>query len=311
MPQSTNSPQPSPTGLQGSLSGQSRLALYRALVAAFRSSEIATPELDARVLMCAALDIGHEEFVADPDQEISVSERERVMQLARRRYAREPVSRIIGMREFWGLDFEISPDTLDPRPDTETLVRAALEVLEGRSPPCAPVILDIGTGSGCVVLSLLHELGSAAGVGTDTCEGALRVAQANARRHGLDARVGFVRTSWAAGLSCAFDLVVSNPPYIPNDAIGQLAPEVHGFDPRNALDGGNDGLDAYRAIVAGLSRCLRPGGWVIFETGADQAARVGGMLDEGTAVLEFGPVRAWHDLTGHVRCVAARRLPVL
>lgn len=306
-----NNPQPEPTGREASFSGFSRLALYRELVTVFRSNDIATPELDARVLMCAALDIGHEDFVADPDREVSVSERERVMQLADRRCAREPVSRIIGTREFWGLDFLISPDTLDPRPDTETLVRAALEVLEGRSRPDPPVILDVGTGSGCVVLSLLHELASAAGVGTDTSEGALRVAQDNARRHGLAARVGFVRTSWTAGLSRAFDLVVSNPPYIPSDAIGQLAPEVRGHDPRNALDGGDDGLDAYRVILPALSRCLVPGGWAIFETGSDQAAHVGRMLDQGTAVPGFGPVRVWHDLAGHVRCVGARRLPVL
>ncbi len=306
-----NSPQPRSAERRDAASGVSRLEMYRELVSAFRASSVATPELDARVLMCAVLEIRHEEFIADPAQEIQAGEREHVIELAGRRCAREPVSRIIGTREFWGLEFAISPETLDPRPDTETLVRAALEVLDAKPGRSAPLVLDIGTGSGCVVLSLLHELGSGTGVGTDISEGALRVARGNARRHGLAARSSFVRTSWTAALDGVFDLVVSNPPYIRSNAIGKLAPEVRDHDPGHALDGGDDGLDAYRAIVPALSRCLAPGAWVVFEVGAEQAERVGKMLDDGTAALRFGPVRYWRDLAGCVRCVGAKRLPVL
>ena len=286
-------------------------ALCRELVTAFRASGIPMPELDARILVCHALGITHEDFVASPEARTSALERQLARGYAERRCAREPVSRIVGMREFRGLEFEITPETLDPRPDTETVVDASLEVVG--SIPCSnrPRILDIGAGSGCVLISLLHEVGKASGVGTDVSEGALCVARRNATRHGVAARSDFVCTSWTDGLAESFDLVVSNPPYIATGAIGDLEPDVRVYDPKSALDGGDDGLDGYRAVVPALARNLLPGGWVVFETGAGQAEAVAEMLIKCTGAPEFDELRHWRDLAGLVRCVGARRSPSL
>ncbi|MEM8744459.1 MAG: peptide chain release factor N(5)-glutamine methyltransferase [Pseudomonadota bacterium] len=277
----------------------------------FRARAIPTPELDARLLICHALDMSHETFAANPEADITDEARELALGYAARRCAREPVSRILGMREFWGLEFAVAPETLDPRPDTETLVRASLEVLDGAPGRHDPRILDIGTGSGCVLVSVLHEHAPASGVGTDVSESALCTARRNARRHGVDARAAFVCTSWSAGMAGTFDLVVSNPPYISTGAIEMLEPEVRDHDPRTALDGGPDGLDAYRAVIPLLDKALAPGGWVIFEVGAGQSADVRDMFADNPDTPVFETVCEWRDLAGHVRCVGARRSPCL
>ena len=284
---------------------------YRDAVAALRAADIATPELDARLLVCHACGVNSETFFAHPDRELGVGEQELLSRFIDRRRAREPVSRILGSREFWGLEFAVSPDTLDPRPDSETLVRAALDVVHDAGDDTPPSILDLGTGSGCLLIALLDELKSAIGTGVDISERALHVAKKNAIRHGVDTRAEFLRGSWSAASAHEFDLVVANPPYIPSGDIPRLEPEVRDFDPSRALNGGRDGLDAYRAIVPVLSDCLAPGGWVLFEVGADQAASVNEILASHERGPVFGEFRQWLDLSDRMRCVGARRSPTL
>ena len=288
------------------LAPQTLHALHRQLVTAFRKAKIAAPELDARILVCHACGVSHETFVAEPERTVGKAELQLAGKLAERRFAREPVSRIVGEREFWGLEFELSPDTLDPRPDTETLVEAALDVARmlGGGDPLS--ILDIGTGSGCILVSLLFNNNTAKGIGTDISEKALEVARTNAARHGVDARAQFMCTNWADGLADRFDLVVANPPYIPAGEISNLEPEVHSYDPRRALDGGLDGLDAYRAIIPLLCEVLACHGWVLFEVGQGQADAVCELLADQEGSLAFDEIRRWDDLGGRVRCVGAR-----
>ncbi|GBE44107.1 MAG TPA: peptide chain release factor N(5)-glutamine methyltransferase [Rhizobiales bacterium] len=282
--------------------------LTRALASRLRAYGVPSPELDARLLVCHACGLTHEEAAANPERMVSDAERERIGRAIERRCAREPVSRITGRREFRGLDFAIGPSSLDPRADTETLVQAVLE-LAGENETAAPVsILDLGTGSGCVLVALLHELAAAAGVGVDANLETLRIARANALRHGVGGRAGFVCSSWAEPIGGRFDFVVANPPYIPSAEIASLEPEVARYDPRSALDGGADGLAAYRAILAGIDRVLTPGGWAAFEVGAGQSAAVGAMFGETEGGLVFGEIRQWEDLSRRIRCVAGRRL---
>lgn len=285
-------------------------SVYRDIVGELRSSGVGSPELDARLLICHACSLSHEQFAARPEREINQDEFQRIMLAAKRRCAREPVSRILGAREFWGLEFEIGPQTLDPRPDTETLVSAALELARVGDTSRQLKILDLGTGSGCILIALLHELELAVGVGTDTSLEALAVANANARHHQLDGRALFLCTSWYEGLSQKFDLVVSNPPYIPSDDLAGLEPEVNQFDPPAALDGGEDGLDAYRKIVSEIRNLLTPGGWVLFEIGEGQSEDVSALLRDPKAGFCTDEVQQWHDLGGRVRCVAGKRSPM-
>jgi release factor glutamine methyltransferase len=215
------------------------------------------------------------------------------------------------MREFWGLDFEIGPQTLDPRPDTETLVSAALQVAREGGSANQLNLLDLGTGSGCVLVSLLHELEHATGLGTDRSIEALEFARANAIRHAVEQRVQFLCASWHEGLSCSFGMVVSNPPYIPADDLVKLEPEVALYDPRAALDGGRDGLEAYQKIMSTLQALLAPGGWILFEVGDGQAQAVSDMFQDMSLDLSFDEVRQWNDIAGRVRCVAAKRSPTM
>jgi len=213
-----------------------------------------------------------------------------------RRIAGEPLSRILGHQEFWSLRFDLSPDTLDPRQDTETLVEAALERFTGNPPRR---ILDIGTGTGCILISLLHEWPETIGVGTDISAGAIETARKNAVRNGVAERTEFVQTSWAANITGKFDLILSNPPYIPSEVIPNLATNVKEFDPILALDGGVDGLDAYRAILTEMKNLLSPGGFALFEIGYDQATSMPRLVEEYGATLS----RLVPDLTGIPRVV--------
>lgn len=280
----------------------------RHLASRFSEAGVETPELDARLLVCKACDLTHEQFIADPERALSQAEVVAIEDMARRRLGYEPVSRILGHREFHGLDFLLGADTLDPRPDTETLVEAAMEIAQTFTGNDIS-FLDLGTGSGCILVSLLHALPSARGVGVDVSEGALEIARSNAQAHGVEGRSDFVRSEWTAEISETFDLVVSNPPYIASREIEGLKPEVAGFDPRRALDGGDDGLDAYRQIVSQLGSVLSPGGWVLLEIGANQALDVSKIIEGSQDRLGLGEVRAWRDLSGQVRCVGAKRSP--
>jgi release factor glutamine methyltransferase len=270
-----------------------------------RAAGIDTAALDARLLVCEATGLTHEAVVARGSDALDADAAARLSGYLARRLRHEPVSRIKGVREFYGRDFLIDAHTLDPRPDTETLVSAVLG-LAGREGwgGRAVNILDLGTGSGCILLTLLAELPDAQGIGTDISEGALRIAARNARRLGLEARARFTATRWFGGLAGRFDLIVSNPPYIASAEIPGLAREVAAHDPRGALDGGADGLDAYRAIAARAADFLTPGGHLLIEIGAGQAEAVielfgaSGLLVDRES-LEF-------DLAGRPRCILAQ-----
>jgi release factor glutamine methyltransferase len=221
--------------------------------------------------------------------------------LVARRVRREPVSHLLGRREFWSLDFAVTSDVLDPRPDTETLVEAVLQAVPDRAAPWR--LLDLGTGSGCIVLSLLHELPNASAVAVDRSAAALALARRNADALALAGRVRFVESDWAAAIDERFDIVVSNPPYIVRDEIATLMPEVARYEPHLALDGGPDGLDAYRRIGADLPRLLQPAGLVAVEIGAGQAAAVTALLRQAG----IDPVSQKRDLAGLERCLWGRR----
>ncbi|HEX7775047.1 MAG TPA: peptide chain release factor N(5)-glutamine methyltransferase [Parvibaculum sp.] len=255
---------------------------YRMLGWRLKQAGIASPELDARLLVQAAAGCDEIDMIREPGRMLAPAEIERLAGFEARRLAHEPVSRIVGLREFWGLTFKVTPATLDPRPDSETLIEAALDLLPAAS---APMILDLGTGTGCLLISLLHERREARGIGVDISTEALAAAAANAEALGVGKRAAFRHTSWADGIEDRFDLVISNPPYIAAADIGGLAPEVRDHDPRLALDGGADGLDAYRAIAALLPRLLVPEGHAVVELGDGQAASVRGIFEEAGLVV--------------------------
>jgi release factor glutamine methyltransferase len=265
--------------------------------ALLREAGVDTPELDARILMGASLGLTREHMLIHATARLNQAQVDRVLGFIARRVDREPVSRILGRREFWSLDFHLSPATLDPRPDSETLIDEALAGIPDREAPLS--ILDLGTGTGCLLLALLSELPNAAGTGIDRSEEAVATATANARRLGLGQRARFAVGDWGAGLSERFDLVVSNPPYIPDAEIEALAPEVVRFDPVAALAGGPDGLNAYRTIVAQLSNLLKSNGKVIFEVGAGQSGDVSALL----AMAGFSGIGTRRDLAGVERAV--------
>lgn len=276
-------------------------AVYRQMRARFRDADLDTPDLDAQLLVCHALGIEPIKLLSEPQCRIHPDQSRAIEAVARRRLAREPVARIIGEREFWGLAFNLSPHTLEPRPDTETLVDAVLEAT--REPPVRPLhVLDLGTGTGAVLAAILSERPEATGIGIDIAAGALETARANAERHGLGDRARFVCTDFFDALDARFDVIVSNPPYIPTQEIAGLAPEVADFDPQLALDGGNDGLDAYRRIFESAPDHLRNGGLVAVEIGMSQAADVMDMA-RNAGFSTSDPVR---DLGNRDRVVLAR-----
>lgn len=247
------------------------------------------PVRDARVLLAHAAGAG-----AAGADDLSEADLARFNAALARRAAREPVSHITGRRAFWRHEFIVTPAVLDPRPDTETLVEAALAAPFER-------VLDLGTGSGAILLSLLADAPGATGLGTDISPDALAVAAANGERLGVSDRAAFTRADWFDGVTGAFDLVVSNPPYIAADEMPDLAPEVRDWEPRHALTDGGDGLWAYRAIAAGAPDHLRPGGRLAVETGATQGAAVSAILaDRG-----FEQIRIRDDINGKNRVVIA------
>jgi release factor glutamine methyltransferase len=278
--------------------GQAR----RAAAARLRERGFDTPDLDARLLIGHALDLDHTALGAQSTRRLTHAETAAIETILARRLAHEPVARIRGAKEFWSLPLRITPDVLVPRPETETVVEAVLAVAErGR----ALRIADLGVGSGAILLALLCELPMAFGVGTDRDARALGVARDNARRLGVSARAGFVACDFGAALAGGCDVVVSNPPYIPTPDIAALAPDVRDHDPRAALDGGPDGLFAYRAIAADGARLLAVGGWLAVEIGIGQGEAVSALLAaHGLAVA--GAPRP--DLAGHPRVVVARKV---
>jgi release factor glutamine methyltransferase len=288
--------------------GQSVETARRMLTAQLRTSAVESPELDARLLLGAVLGLDLTGLVAAAAiRRLTDDEAALLDGFARRRGVGEPVARILGVKEFWGLPLSLTPATLVPRPDTETIVEAALEILRAACERDRTLrIADIGTGSGAILLALLSEAPNAWGVGTDISEAALRTARTNARQLGLAPRTAFVACDYATALSGAFDLIISNPPYIRSGDIDALAAEVRDHDPRRALDGGADGLDAYRQIAPQAARLLAPGGSLVLEVGHDQSGEVEQLLTMAGLYLPGEPKA---DLAGIHRAVTGRKLP--
>ncbi len=262
-----------------------------------------TAALDARLLLCTALSIDHAALVRDYDRPIGAAAM-RIAELAQRRAYGEPVSRILGRREFWGLEFGIGPAVLDPRPETEVLVETVIETLPARR-EAALCILDLGIGSGAILAALLDHFPNAFGIGVDVSEAACRVARDNLLRLRLGPRAGIFCGNWGDALGGKFDVIVANPPYVASRDLAGLAPEVRGYDPQLALDGGEDGYAAYRRIVPSLARLAAPESLVAFEVGAGQADEVALLL--ASAGLVNPATR--NDLAGRTRVVVAKRAP--
>jgi release factor glutamine methyltransferase len=279
----------------------------RELTARFASAGIDSPELDARLLMGAVLGLDLTGIVTAAKRTLSPDQSSRLENFARRRLAGEPVARIVGIKEFWGLQLSLSAETLVPRPDTETLVELALEMLRANPAPNRPWrIADLGTGSGAILLALLSELPGAYGFATDVSAAALHTAEANAAHLGLAGRATFIACDYAAGLDGRFDLIVSNPPYVRSADIASLAVEVRSHDPRLALDGGADGLDAYRALIPQAARLLTSGGVLVVEAGSGQSGQIKGLMTATGLIPESVPKA---DLAGIPRAVAGRKMP--
>ncbi len=255
---------------------------------------------DARHLIAGLLGLSQTDFLTRPDRPVTEDEERLIEAAVRRRIGREPVHRILGRREFYGLELALSPETLEPRPDTEVLVEEALACLAGRA---HPRIVDFGTGTGAIALALLSECQDARALGIDLSEEALETAMANAKRLGLSERFSVRRSDWGDAVDERFDLIVSNPPYIASAVIEELSPDVRLFDPMLALDGGADGLDAYRALAAQADRLLKPDGRIALEIGYDQRESVTDLFGRAG----FACLRAVRDLGGNDRVLVFAR----
>jgi release factor glutamine methyltransferase len=279
----------------------------RALAARLRQHGIDSAELDARLLTGAVLGLDLTGLVTASKRAVTPDEAALLENFLQRRVAGEPVARIVGVKEFWGLALQLSPETLVPRPDTETVVEFALETWRDQQRPHSQArIVDIGTGSGAILLALLSELPEANGVGTDISAAALQTASRNASHLGLASRAAFVVCNYASALSGMFDLIVSNPPYIRSADIVELDREVREHDPALALDGGADGLDAYRAIVPQAAHLLAPGGTLIVEAGHGQSGPISELMAASGLTSERPPKA---DLAGIPRAVSGRKAP--
>jgi release factor glutamine methyltransferase len=281
--------------------------IRRVLTARLKAAGNDSPELDARLLAGAALGLDLTGLITAANRTLTATESDHLETLAQRRLAGEPVARILGIREFWGLPLKLSGATLVPRPDTETVVERALELLRTDGAIDRPLRLaDLGTGSGAILLALLSELPNARGFGTDISTDALETARGNAARLALADRATFVACDYAGGLSGPLDLIVSNPPYIRSADIAGLATEVRDHDPRAALDGGVDGLDAYRVLIVQSAALLAPNGLLVVEAGRGQSGDIEALMT-AAGLTTAGPPKA--DLAGIPRAVSARQLP--
>ncbi|MBC7954172.1 MAG: peptide chain release factor N(5)-glutamine methyltransferase [Rhodospirillaceae bacterium] len=264
-----------------------------------RAIGIESHRLDARLLVAEVLGVEPNIVFTRPDMALTQEQTARLDQLAARRVAREPMSHILGRRGFWTLTLKVTADTLDPRGDTETLIEAVLSRIADRQAPLRMV--DFGTGTGAILLSLLSELPNATGLAVDKSPAALAVARENAVANGVGDRTEFLLSDWGRDVDERFDVIVSNPPYIPDQDIDGLEPEVAAFEPRLALAGGPDGLDCYRALIPHMARLLAPGGIAAVEVGMGQAQSVASLF--AAAGLVVGAVAS--DLAGIERCVVA------
>ena len=275
----------------------------RALAAKFRAAGLEAADLDARILIGHALGLDHAALAAAATRRLGADEENAIAALATRRLTGEPVARILGYKEFWSLPLRVDAATLVPRPETETVVEAALAAIDAGGPRSRKLrIVDLGTGSGALILALLSELPNAFGIATDTSTKALVVARDNARRL-AQTRARFIACDMAAALRGPFDAIVSNPPYIASGDIAALAPDVRDFDPHLALDGGTDGLHFYRAIAAAAPALLTPGGVLVVELGIGQAEPVAQLF----AAAGLAPSPPHPDLNGTPRALVASK----
>ena len=324
--------------------------ILRDAAARLAAADVDNPALDARLLIAHALNCDRAQLLTQDERLLTAEESATIQKLIERRANREPVARILGLREFWGLPFGLNEATLDPRPDSETLVEAALknhpplaggsklplqfrggvtrdvekeetpspakttDLPSGKSKFLLPLpqgeralssfrLLDLGTGTGCLLLALLHEWPHATGLGVDIAPRAVEQAQANAKRLGLEDRAAFRANDWLDGTIETFDVIICNPPYIASAEIPALMPEVRDHDPRAALDGGEEGLAIYRLLIPQLPRFLNPQGFAVFEIGQGQAEAVCALFRQAG----FRDVSTRRDLGGIERCVAAKR----
>jgi release factor glutamine methyltransferase len=289
------------TNLSSLEASTARAEALASLEERFELCRVENPAREARISLCAASGLSQVDLIVDPRKPLG-SAAPRIEKFAARRAAGEPLSRILGRREFWGLSFAISPQVLDPRPETETVVEAAIGILDDRRTERLR-ILDLGVGSGALLCALIAEFPNARGVGVDLSAGAANLARGNVEACGLSDRAEIRVGCWMRGLEGPFDLIVSNPPYIATADLPWLPREVRDFDPWIALDGGSDGLAAYRQIMPGSRSRLAPRGWLIAEFGARQATDV-------TAIAKrcgFAEAIIYKDLAGLDRVVAARQ----
>ncbi|MFP6742214.1 MAG: peptide chain release factor N(5)-glutamine methyltransferase [Alphaproteobacteria bacterium] len=272
-------------------------AMLNAAARTLGDAGIIDPRREAQVLVGHALGIGREVMLADPGRPVRNGESQRLNNLVSRRAAREPAAYILGNREFWSLPFMVTRDTLIPRPDSETVVEAALAVFADGEAPSR--LLDLGTGTGCLLLALLSELPDSHGLGVDISAPALDVARTNAAQLGLADRAAFWEGNWGQGLNDEFDLIVANPPYIGDHEAVELEPEIVGYEPAMALFCGADALTCYRAMAPYIARLLTENGIAILEIGAGQAAGVLAIMADA-GLMEAGRRR---DLAGIERCI--------
>jgi release factor glutamine methyltransferase len=283
---------------------QIRLAeLMHRAEARLKAAGADNPTLDVRLLMAHALDLDRAQLLVRSDQMLTDAEQECINTLLTRRANREPVSRILGQREFWSLRFNVNEATLVPRPDSETLIEVTLKLLSSLDDDTELRILDLGTGSGCLLLSLLHEFQNATGLGIDKAPKAVEQAADNAEHLGFALRAKFKTGNWTDDITETFNVIISNPPYITHSDIDFLMPEVREHDPHLALDGGDDGLDVYRFLIPQLPRLLKPHGLAVFEIGEGQGAAVKALFQNSG----FKDIVGHQDLAGIERCVTAKQ----
>lgn len=270
---------------------------WKAAQTRLKAGRIDSPAIDARLLLEVAAGVGRTEILTDPHRALTAEQAAAYESMIDRRLKREPVSRILGRKGFWKIMLNVTPDVLSPRPDTEAILDV---VLLAYPPQAAFQMIDLGTGSGAILLAALAERPAARGMGTDISSEAIAVAKENAANLDLDARASFLRTEWATGFGPGtFDAVVSNPPYIPSDDIAGLDPEVSEHDPHLALDGGPDGLQAYRELAPEIRRILKPDGLFAVEIGWDQGPAVLVLFE----AAGFTDVKVVKDLSNRDRVV--------
>ncbi len=281
--------------------GASLRQALSAITSRLQGAGIERARAEARLLAAQALGVKLETVVGDDARELTGDEMQRLEALAARRVRREPMAQILGRREFFGRNFRVTADVLTPRPDSETLIEAVLAQAPDRSAPLQ--LLELGVGSGCLLLTLMAELPNANGLGIDISPAALAVTKANANALGLAERCDLIEGDWSGAVTGSYDIVVSNPPYIPSADISVLEPEVSRYEPRMALDGGADGLTFYRRLTKDIDRLLVSGGLLALEVGIGQAGDVAALL--GSAGLQ--QIECRQDLAGIERCVLGKK----